>query len=125
MKTTISTLLATIAIALTASAAPTLLVETTITDHDAKGGKDVMVAPRISVESGKRGIIQVGNTEYAITPILLGDGTVDLSISVHQTDRVGKKDDVLTAPRMLVKLGEAAEIQIGQRSYTTKTSLVK
>ena len=123
MKTSINTLLATIAIALTASASPTLLVETTITEHHAKGGKDVLAAPRITVESGKQAIIQVGKLEYAITPTLLDDGTVDLRAIL--TERDGEKADELAAPRIKAELGQVAEIQIGQLAFTTKTSFAK
>lgn len=101
MKTTINTLLATILITLTASASPALLVETTITEHHAKGGK----------------------LEYAVTPTLLDDGTVDLRAVL--TERDGKNADRLAAPQIKSKLGQVAEIQIGQLAFTTKTSLAK
>ena len=123
MKTTISTLLASILITLSASASPALLVETTITEHHAKGGKDVLAAPSITVESGKQATIQVGKLEYAITPTLLDDGTVDLRAIL--TERDGKKADKLAAPRIKAKLGLVAEIQIGQLAFSTKTSLAK
>ena len=123
MKTTINTLLATIVITLTASASPALLVETTITEHHAKGGKDVLMAPRITVESGKQATIQVGKLEYAITATLLDGGTVDLRAIL--TERDGKKADKLAASRITAKLGQVAEIQIGQLAFTTKTSLAK
>jgi len=123
MKTTIITLLATIVITLTASASPALLVETTITEHHAKDGKDVLLAPSITVESGKQASIQVGKLEYAVTPTLLNDGTVDLRAILTKHD--GKKADKLAAPRIKAQLGQVAEIQIGQLAFTTKTSLVK
>jgi type II secretory pathway component GspD/PulD (secretin) len=123
MKTAINTLLATIVITLTASASPALLVETTITEHHAKGGKDVLMAPRITVESGKQATIQVGKLEYAITATLLDGGTVDLRAIL--TERDGKNADKLAAPRITAKLGQVAEIQIGQLAFTTKTSLAK
>ena len=123
MKTTINTLLATILITLTASASPALLVETTITEHHTKGGKDVLASPSITVESGKQAIIQVGKLEYAVTPTLLDDGTVDLRAVL--TERDGKNADRLAAPQIKSKLGQVAEIQIGQLAFTTKTSLAK
>jgi type II secretory pathway component GspD/PulD (secretin) len=123
MKTTINTLFATILITLTASASPALLVETTITEHHAKGGKDVLAAPSITVESGKQAIIQVGKLEYAVTPTLLDDGTVDLRAVL--TERDGKNADRLAAPQIKSELGQVAEIQIGQLAFTTKTSLAK
>lgn len=123
MKTTLNTFLATILITLTASASPPLLVETTITEHHAKGGKDVLGAPRIIVESGKQAGIQVGKLEYTVTPTLLDDGTVDLRAIL--TERDGKKAHKLLAPHINAKLGEVAEIQVGQLAITTKTSLAK
>jgi hypothetical protein len=123
MKTTINTLLATIVVTLTASASPALLVETTITEHHAKGGKDVLMAPRLTVESGKQASIQAGKLEYAVTATLLSDGTVDLSTTL--TERDGKKADKLTAPRIIAKPGQVAKIEIGQLAITTKTSLAK
>ena len=123
MKTAINTLLATIVITVTASASPALLVETTITKHHTKGGKDVLTTPHITVESGKQAIIQVGKLEYAVTPTLLDDGTVDLRAIL--TERNGKKADVLAAPRINAKLGQVAEMQTGQLAITTKTSLAK
>lgn len=123
MKTAITTLLATILIAFTASASPALLVETTISEHNTKGGKDVLVAPRVTVESGKQAIIQVGKLEYAVTPTLLDNGTVELRATL--TERDGKKADQLAVPRITAKLDQVAEIQIGQLAFTTKTSLAK
>jgi hypothetical protein len=122
MKTTVTSLLATIAIAFTASAAPTLLVETTITENHANGGKDVLAAPSITVESGKQAIIQVGKLEYAVTPTLLDNGTVDLRAVL--TERDGEKADRLAAPQIKAKLGKVAEIRIGDLAFTTKTSLI-
>ena len=123
MKKTINTLLATIVITLTASAAPVLLVETTISEHHAKGGKDVLLAPRIIVESGKQASIQVDKLEYTIIPTLLDDGTVDLRAAL--TKQNGKQADKLAAPRIKAKLNQAATIQIGDLAFTVKTSLAK
>jgi hypothetical protein len=123
MKTTVTSLLATIAMAFTASASPSLLVETTITENHAKGGKDVLAAPSITVESGKQASIQVGKLEYAVTPTLLDNGTVDLRAVL--TERDGEKVDRLAAPQIKAKLGKVAEIQIGDLTFTTKTSLAK
>ena len=123
VKTTINTLLATIAISLTASAAPALLVETTIIEHHTNVGKDVLANPPITVESGKQAIIQIGKLEYAVTPTLLEDGTVDLRATVTQGG--DKKADKLVVPTIKTKLGNVAEIQIGQLALTIKTSLAK
>jgi hypothetical protein len=123
MKTTVTSLLATIAMAFTASAAPTLLVETTITENHANGGPDVLKAPAISVESGKQATVKIGKLEYAVTPTLLDNGTVDLRAVL--TERDGEKADRLAAPQIKAKLGKVAEIQIGDLTFTTKTSLAK
>lgn len=125
MKTSISTLLASIAFALTASAAPTLLVETTITKPEIKDGRDIRRVIQLSmkVESGSKAIMRAGALEYALTPTLLDDGTVDLRAIL--TERDGKKADKLAAPRIKAKLGQLAKIQIGQLGFTTKTSLAK
>jgi len=121
MKTTINALLATIAISLTASASPALLVETTVTEHQVNGGKDVMTS--FTAESGKQAIIRFDKLEYAVTPTLLDDGAVDLSVTVTQGG--DKKTDSLLVPTIKTKLGNVAEIQIGQVALTMKTSLAK
>ena len=123
MKTIINTLLATIVITLTASGSPALLVETTITEHHAKGGKDVLLAPRITVESGKQASIQVNKLKYTIIPTLLDDGTVDLRATL--TKQNGKQADKLAAPRIKAKLNQAVTIQIGELAFNVKTSLAK
>jgi hypothetical protein len=123
MKTAIIALLSTIVASVTASASQALLVQTTIIEHDDKGRTEVLSAPSITIESGKRAIIQVGKLEYAVTPTLLDDGTVDISAIL--TERDGKRSDELAAPRIKTKLGEVAQIQIGQYSFATKTSLAK
>ncbi|MEI6491485.1 MAG: hypothetical protein WCO94_02970 [Verrucomicrobiota bacterium] len=123
MKTTITTLIASIAVTLAASASPTLLVETTITEQHATGGPDVMKVPRISVESGKQAIVQIGKLEYAVTPTLLADSTVDVRAIL--TQRSGEQADVLAAPGINTKIGQAAEVKIGKLTFTTKTSLAK
>ena len=123
IKITITTLLATIAIPLAASASPTLILETTITERHATGGPDVMKVPQISTESGKQAVIKVGKFEYAVTPALHDDGTVDLRAVL--TERNGDKADVLTAPTIKAIIGQAAEIKIGDLTFATTTSLAK
>jgi type II secretory pathway component HofQ len=123
MKTAITTLLTAIAITLSASASPALLVETTITEQHPKGGKDVLAAPRITVESGKKATIRVGKLEYTVTPTLLDDGTIDLRAVL--TEHNAKKADKLAEPRIIAKLGQIAEIQVGSFALATKTSLAK
>lgn len=132
MKTAIIALLSTIVAVVTASASPTLRVETTFTEHHANGGQEVLKkAPAIWVVSGKqatlilaeRGTLKKSELEYAVTPTLLDDGTVDINAIL--TERDGEKADKLAAPRIKAKLGEAVEIQIGQYTVATKTSLAK
>ena len=121
MKTTITTLLAAIAIPLAVSASPALILETTITEHHPCGGLDVLKVPKITTESGKQAVVIVGNLEYAVTPTLLDDGTVDLRAVI--TERNGDKPDVLTAPAIKARIGQVAQIKIGDITYATKTSL--
>ena len=123
MKAAIIALLSTVVASVTACASKALLVETTITEQHAQGGPDMLWAPSITVESGKQAIIQVGNLDYAVTPTLFDDGTVVISAILTQHN--GEKFDKLAAPPVKAKLGEAAEIQIGQQTFTTKTSLAK
>lgn len=123
MKTSVTSLLATIAMAFTASAAPTLLVETTITERHASGGPDVLKAPAISVESGKQASVEIGKLEYAVTPTLIDDGTIKLRVVL--TERDGEKPDRLAAPQIKANLGEVAEVRIGDLTFATKTSLAK
>jgi len=121
MKTTINALLATIAISLTASASPALLLEITFTEH-ADAGKDVL-ATSCTLESGKQVVIQIGKFEYGVTPTLLDDGAVDLRTTV--TPAGDKKAEKLVVPTITTKLENVAEIQIGQRALTIKPSLAK
>jgi len=125
MKITISTLLATIAIISAASASPALLVETNITEHQTKDGKDISTstAATITVESGKSAFYQVGKLEYTVTPTLLDDGTVD--VSAVAIERNGQKAHKVAAPRIKAKLGQVATIQTGELTFTAKTSLAK
>jgi len=123
MKTTITALLATIAVPFAAFASPALILETKITEHHATGGPDVMKVPSISTKSGKQAVIKVGKLEYAVTPTLLEDGTVDLNAVL--TERNGDKADVLTVPTIKATIGQAAEIKIGDLTFATTTSLAK
>ncbi len=123
MKITFSVLSLIFIFNFTASALSALLVETTIAEINAKGEKSVLTAPRVIVESGKQAVIRVGSLEYAVTPTLLGDGTVDLRATL--TKRDGKKADQIAAPRIIAKLGQTAEIKVGTLAFKAKTSLAK
>lgn len=120
MKTAINALFATIAIALTASASPKLVLEMTITEHHAQDGKKVLSAPRIEIENGKQATVQVGIVEVAFTTTLKNDGSVDVR-AVFTEDKAGK----LAAPCITAKLGQVVEIQIGQHAFTAKTTLAE
>jgi hypothetical protein len=100
-----------------------LLVETTITEHHETGGRDVLKVPPIYTESGKQAVVQVGKLEYTVTPALLDDGTIDLRAVL--TERNGDKADVLAAPTIKTKIGQVAEIRIGDLAIETKTSVAK
>jgi hypothetical protein len=119
-----SYLLSILFISAQALAAPTnLLVETTITEHHEAGGPDVLKVPHIYTESGKQAVVQVGKLEYAVTPSLLDDGTIDLRAVL--TERNGDKADVLAAPTIKTKIGQVAEIRIGDLAIETKTSVAE
>lgn len=123
MKTTITTLLAAIAIPLALAASPVLVIETTITENHASGGPDVMKVSQISTESGKQAVVKVGKLEYAVTPTLLDEGTVELRAVLTEHD--GDKADVLTAPAIKARIGQVAEVKIGELTFATTTSLGK
>lgn len=123
MKTVIITFLASLALAVSATAAPMLRVETTI----APDGGQAVSAPSVVVESGKMASIEIGNQEsaltLAITPTLLDNGQADIKTVI--TQRKGKQTDTLAAPRLLVQLGKLAKIEIGKLVFTAKPTLVE
>lgn len=123
MKIMIKSLLATLVITLTAFASPALLVETTITQYDSKGGKEILMTPRIIVASGNEATMQVGNLGYTIVPTLHEDGSVELCSTLFEGE--GKKSVVLAAPRIKARLEQNARIQIGKLEFMTKISLAK
>jgi len=62
--------------------------------------------------------------EYAVTPTLLDNGTVDVrAVLTERND--GKKAEKLAAPRIKARLGEKAEIRVGNVAFQTTTSLAK
>ncbi len=123
MKSAISTLLATIFISLSASAAPMLLIETSIAEPNAKGEKDILSKPCILVESGKQATINSGKLEYSLTPTLRDNGTVDIETVI--TERNGKETTTHAKPRMIVELGKSAVVTHGQLLFTVKPSIRK
>jgi len=123
MKLTIKILLASLTLGSSGFAAPTLLLETTITEHRAARDKIVLAAPRVVIESGRQAVVEVNKLEYAVTPTLLDNGTVEIRATL--TDRTGGEVKRLAAPRIKTQLDHIAEIQVGQFAFTTKTSVVK
>lgn len=123
MKTSITTLLASLVISLSASAAPHLLIETTISKHKANGDKELLGQPSVIIESGNQGSIESGKLKYALTPTLDANGTVEIEAVI--TERNGEKVRTIAKPRMIVELGKVAEIKVGELSFTVQPSLAK
>ena len=122
MKITISILLATLVITFTAFAAPVLLVKTTITENHANGDKDVLEAPWLTVESGKKATIPVGKFEYTVTPTLLKDGYVDLFVILNGDNG---NEAVHLNTHITAKLGQVAVMGTGKLVLTIEISLAK
>ena len=123
MKAAICFAFATLAFTSTAWAAPTLLVEAKITEHQADGGSVVLAAPQMAVTEGTKAIVSVGTAEYAVTPKLLNDGNVLLQVVIRkQNDRQAQQ---LAAPRIVSPLGKTATIRVGQLEMSLKATLVK
>jgi hypothetical protein len=128
MKTTLSCILASLAIALTAAASPSLRIDMTI----ATNGGRIVSKPSFYVESGNRGVISSGEQDRsgqkvseltsAVTPTLLDDGTVDIQMVF--TQRQGKKTNS-HAPRIVVQLGKLAKFKVGELLVTAKPTLAK
>jgi hypothetical protein len=118
VKSLISMIVGTVMAAMAASAAPVLLLETIITVENPNGGKEVVTPDPVPVESGKKAIIPFGKYEYAVTPILLADNTVEIRVVV--TERVGEKLNRVAVPRIKARGGHAAEIKVGQTVFGIK-----
>lgn len=123
MKSFISTLIASIVISLSASGAPLLLIETTISKHNVKGGKELLSKPSVILESGNQGSIESGKHNYSLTPILLANGKVEIQAVI--TERNGEKTRTIAKPRKIVELGKVISIRIGKLVFTAKPSLAK
>jgi hypothetical protein len=128
MKATLASILASLAITLTAAASPALRIDMTI----ATGGDRIVSRPSFYVESGKRGVISSGEQDpsgeklseltCSVTPTLLKDRTVDLQMVF--TQRQGKKIN-RHAPRIVVQLGKLATLKVGDLVVTAKPTLAK
>ena len=122
MKTALTSILASIAVVLTAAASPSLRIDMTI----ATSGDRVVSRPSFVVESGKPGGFASGDDESelrcALTPTLLDDGAADIQMVI--TQRKGKKTD-RHAPRIRVPLGKLAKLKVGELVVTVKPSLAR
>ena len=123
MKSIIVTFITSIIVTLTASAAVQVLIETSIAKKNADGAKELLSKPSVIVESGKQAFIKLGKIEYAITPTVLPNGTVDIETVITEHD--GKKAVVLAKPKVIVELGEEGEITSEQLSLTLRPTLKK
>lgn len=122
MKTTLTSLLAYLAIGLTAAASPTLRIDMTV----ATSGNRVVSKPSVFVHSGNRAVItsgsQVSELTCALTPTLLDKDTVAIQTVI--TQREGKKSDRHTR-RIVVQLGKLAQVKVGKLILTVKPTLVR
>ena len=123
MKTTINTLLAVIAITLTASATPNLLIETIITEQNAPAEPRIVSRPTVLTTSGKEAIIQTGTLEYTVTATVVDNGNIDVCAVL--TDKHKDEKRVTTRFETQLKLGKAAKFEFGQFVFQTKISLAK
>ncbi len=125
MKTTLTTILASIALALTAAASPSVRIDMTV----ATSGGRIMHRPVLVAQSGKQATISTGRQEpgrqesvftIALTPTLLDNGAVDIQTAIMQ--REGKKVD-RHATRIVVLLGKFAKFKVGELVVTAKPTL--
>lgn len=123
VKTFLSTFVASISLALSAFGSQQLLLETTLSKHDAKGGSEVLGKPSLVLESGREGCIVHGRYRYVLTPTLRADGTVDIRAVITRRD--GDEVSTVATPRMIVGLGKLAEVRIGDLGFTAQPSLAK
>jgi hypothetical protein len=115
-------LLFAIFLALPAHAAPLLEVAATFSEQHADGSKDVWDAAPVTLASGMKGILQAGARELALTPTLK-DGVVVVAMVLSR--REGSKLVAESSPRVVVRPGQAAELQVGDFTFTIKVSLAK
>lgn len=123
MKTFLGTLVASIVLAFSACGSQQLLLETTLSKHDAKGGCEVLGKPSVVVESGCEGCIEHGRYRYSLTPTLRADGTVDIRAVI--TRREGGEVRTIATPRMIVGMGKVAEVRMGELGFTAQPSLAR
>jgi hypothetical protein len=123
MKSLLNPIVAGMLLALPAVASQQLLLETTLSKHDAKGGSEVLGKPSVVVESGREGCIEQGPYRCSLTPTLRADGTVDIRVVITRRD--GEEVRTVATPRMIVALDKLAEVRIGDFGFTAQPSLAK
>jgi hypothetical protein len=128
MKIVTLALFASLAMAFTASASPELLVETTITQNHAEGGLSVegskhQSQTNVKVKSGESVVVVVGQLECTVTPTLKEDGNVE--VRAVFIERKGDQADQLAAPLITTKLGQTAEVKVGDLAFAAKITLAK
>ncbi|MCU0796028.1 MAG: hypothetical protein MUF31_08850 [Akkermansiaceae bacterium] len=119
----ISILLAVLATFSLSSAAPLIRIETTISGKEVDGEPLILAAPGVVVEDGKEAIIRFGVLEYALTPRILKNGSVQIETVI--TDRTKKDSKVLAKPKTVVDLGKSAEITTGNLTLTLLPTRLK
>jgi hypothetical protein len=121
MKSLFVGVLGLVAGSLSALAAPTMVIDAVISQRDGAGQLTAVAAPKVVVESGKEAVIQHGRMQYAVTPNLLENGTVVLSVVI--SEQVGKVLEKRAEPRLVVDLDRDGLIDFGGISISVKPSL--
>ena len=124
MKTISFTFFVTMAIAVSASAGPRLLLDTVVTDTDAHGKDKTLAHFHQLTRSGSQVVLPVGQRRYAVTPTLRKDGTVGLSQTMTHPNYRGS-NVTLGPERQAVALGETNDISFGSVTYSTKVTTIK
>ncbi|MHA3775423.1 hypothetical protein ACXR0O_28215 [Verrucomicrobiota bacterium sgz303538] len=122
MKSTLSSIVAFVAMAVTVAATPSLRIDTTITRAD-----KIYNRPTLFVSSGEQASITSGDKDtaltYAVTPTLLDNGTVGIQTVI--TQRNGKKTNKFATSRIVVPLGKSVTLRCGELLINAKPSLAK
>lgn len=95
------------------AAAPLLLIETTLTEQLPQGAPQILAAPRIVVVSGQNATVRSGDIELNFTPTLQNDGSVDLQMAINKY-MPNNQVVTLSRPRLITKMGQSSQIQVGQ-----------
>lgn len=124
MKIIFYTLLTSIALIATASAAPKLIVDTVVTDSDGHGNDKVVAHFHVLTKNGKEAVMPVGKNRYAVTPVLHGDRSVDAVVYYSHPNQNGNISR-LGPYKQTSSLGERRNISFGMVTYATKVSAAK